>query len=150
MQYIHKSQASILFVNNMQAWNLYKPLNYFKIAWAPINGHGPIQEQVFYNTFTVNSTEISKVKIAQLNIYVYTCITVHNPTGMRSFQIYLLHSETRVPSISTTIPSAITKKKKFKVPKLSGTCSRNPNNCPYHYRHIYWLGHPLKINWLQQ
>lgn len=85
-------------------------LNYFKITWAQVNGHRPTQEQVLYNTFTVNSTEISTVKIAPLNIYVYTGITVHNPTGMRSFQIYLLHSETRVPSISTTIPSAITKR----------------------------------------
>lgn len=84
--------------------SLQTPLNYFKITWAQINGHRPTQEQVFYNTFTVNSTEISTVKNAQLNIYVYTCITVHNPTGITSFQIYLLHSETRVPSICTMIP----------------------------------------------
>ena len=56
---------------------------------------GPRSGTGVLNIFAVNSTEISSVKITQ--------------------QIkYLLHSETRVPSTSTTIPSAINKKVKSK------------------------------------
>lgn len=46
-------------------------------------------------------------------MYVYTHITVHNPTGMRAFQIYLLCSETTVPCISTMVPSAVIVFKKY-------------------------------------
>lgn len=51
---------------------------YFKInSDQLINGHRPIQEKVFYNTCTVKSTEISTVKAAQINMYVYTNKYIH-------------------------------------------------------------------------
>lgn len=87
--------------------SLQTPPIYFKInSDQLINSHRPTQEQVFYKTCAVKSTEIPTVKAAQINMYVYTHITVHNPTGMREFQIYLLCSETTVPCVSTMVSSA--------------------------------------------
>lgn len=58
--------------------------------------------------------------------------------GMRSFQIYLLHSETEVPITSTNIPSAISKK----VHKLSVLGHAAETQITVHL----CLGHHLKIN----
>lgn len=53
--------------------SLQTPPIYFKInSDQLINSHRPTQEQLFYNTCTVKSTEISTVKAAQINMYVYT------------------------------------------------------------------------------
>lgn len=85
----------------------------------------PTQERVLYSELMVNSTEITTVETARLNIYIYTYVTVRNPTGMRSSQTHSLHSETRVPRLSTKISSVFTKTG-FRGPKLPGTHSRNP------------------------
>lgn len=52
--------------------SLQTPPIYFKVNSAQlINSHRPTQEQVFYNTCTVKSTEIPTVKAAQINMYIH-------------------------------------------------------------------------------